>query len=156
MKSWLRPLAETVAVYGLIGWLYVAAVAAARPQDLAVPIVAIVPLRRDTFGALCFGLSAASAFALQLGPGPLWTRVLRRRGPLDAVLRTVCGYALLAWVYLCVNSLTHPYTIPRRLVHFAASPAEGTVADLGFAASAVCLFALRLRGRVSRGGDDGG
>jgi hypothetical protein len=143
-------------LYGLLGWLYVAACAAARPQDLAVQIAAIVPLRRDTFGALCFVLSAVSAFVLQLGSGRVWSRGPRLRRALDAALRTVAGYALLAWIYLCVNSLTHPYTISRQLVHFTSSPAEGTAADVGFVLSALCFLALRLRGRVSDGGGDHG
>ena len=156
MRNWRRPALETVMVYGLFGWLYVAVYAAARPLDLSSSIAAFVPLRRDTFGALSFLLSAAAAFALQLGSTPLWTRTPRRRGPLDAALRTVCGYALLVWAYLCVNSLTHPYTIAMRLVHFSATPAEGTMADLCFAASAACLFALRLRAPGSGGGDEHG
>lgn len=152
MSSRLRPLVETVAVFGLLGWLYVAAVAAARPQDLWWHIASVVPLRRDTFGTLCFVLSGAAVFALQLRSGRLWTRGPRRREPLDAALRTVGGYALLGWIYLCVNSLTHPETIPRRLVHFTALPTEGTAADVGFAAAAACFLALRLRGRAGEGG----
>lgn len=155
MKSRLRPVAETVTVYGLLGWLYVAACAAARPHDLHLPVSAIVPLRRDTFGALCFGLSAACAFALQLGRAPFRTPTARRRTPLDAALRTTAVYALLGWAYVCVNSLTHPYTISRQLVHFSASPAEGTAADLGFTASAACFLALRLRGHASARAEDG-
>ena len=65
MNGWLRPAGETVMVYGLLGWLYVAACAAVRPQALSLHIAAIVPLRRDTFGTVCFALSALSAFALQ-------------------------------------------------------------------------------------------
>jgi len=120
-----------------------------------VRISVVVPLRRDTFGAACFAVSAVAAFLLQAGRAPLWDRRPARRGPVDAALRTCSAYALAAWVYLCVNSLTHPYTISLRLTHFAPSPAEGTAADLCFAASLGFLFILRLRGAAREGAGDG-
>lgn len=146
MRRLLRPSAETVMVYGLLGWCYVAICAAARPQDLSEHIAVVLPLRRDTFGCVCFVASAVAAAVLQTGTG----RVLvpRRCGvaAADAVLRTTAGYALLVWLYLCTNSLTHPDTIGRRLTHFAPEPTEGTTAVVCFVGSAAAFCALRLRG----------
>ncbi|WP_037601353.1 hypothetical protein [Streptacidiphilus rugosus] len=138
-----RPLLEVGWLHGLLGWLYVAAVAAVRPDTMSLPITAVVPLRRDTFGACCFVVSALAALVLQARgqahrPGRLTP------GTTAAVLRTIVCYALLVWVYVCVNSLTHPGTIGRRLTHFSPTPAEGTTAVLCFAVSAVALLLLRL------------
>jgi hypothetical protein len=61
-------------------------------------------------------------------------------------LRTIAVYALLLWAYLAANSFTHPGTLSRRLTHFSPVPAEGTAAVCSFAASAVALLLLRVRG----------
>jgi hypothetical protein len=148
MRQLLRPALEVCALYGLLGWVYVAAVAAFRPDILAGPLTSYVPVRRDTFGACCFVISVAGSFALQLRYG-LSGRRARRTGPVDAALRTVWFYALLIWVYLCVNSITHPWTIERPLTHFVDVPTEGTTASGAFLASAVALFVLRLRAHRS-------
>jgi len=144
MKPVLRASAEVGALYGLLGWVYVAAVAAVRPDALAAPIAAGVPLRRDTFGACCFAVSVVGFFATQVSRGAprRWTRPTR---PVDAVLRTVWAYPLLVWAYLCVNSVTHPWTIDRPLTHFAGVPSEGTTAVGCFLGSAVALLAVRVR-----------
>ena len=155
MRRWLRPSAEVAMVYGLLGWIYVAAGAAVHPLEMSQPITAVVPVRRDTFGAACFAVSVAAAFALQAGREPLWIRRPARRGPVDAALRTCCVYSALVWIYLCVNSLTHPYTISMRLTHFSSSPSEGTTAVLCFTLSMASLFVLRLRGHASEEGGDG-
>lgn len=64
---------ECAAVYGLLGWAYVAVVAAVHPNALDVPIAALLPLRRDTFGIVCFA-SSVIAFAVLdlLGELPRW------------------------------------------------------------------------------------
>ncbi|WP_145909854.1 hypothetical protein [Kitasatospora viridis] len=145
------PLLDVALVHGLLGWLYVAAWAATRPGTLSGELSSWLPLRRDTFGALCFALSAAAHLVRGLRPaGPPW-RDRTRPGPgqpgdrVAAVLRTLVGYPLLVWAYLCVNSLTHPQTIDRQLTHFAPVPTEGTTAVACFALSAAALLALRLR-----------
>jgi hypothetical protein len=143
----LRSAAETAMVFGLLGWLYVAAVAAFRPDDLSVHIAAILPLRRDTFGAACFVGSALSAFGLRARLGTYWVRLRHRDDVAEAALRTTIGFALLAWAYLCVNSLTHPQTTGLHLTHFYAHPAEGTTAVACFAAAAGALFLSRGRTR---------
>jgi hypothetical protein len=161
-SRFLRPVTETAMAYGLFGWIYVAAYAATRPQDLSQAISVVLPLRRDTFGCLCFAVSAIAAVGLQIGTGRLLTPRPRGTSAIDAVLRTVTGYALLVWIYLCVNSLTHPDTIGIRLTHFAAEPTEGETAVACYAASAVAFTALRLRaaglaaGRLGPGTDANG
>jgi hypothetical protein len=145
VKALGRSALEVALVHGLLGWLYVAAVAVFRLQDLTLSIASPLPVRRDTFGACCFVVSALASFALQLGTGEFWVRRERRRGPVDAALRTILVYTLLAWAYLCANSITHPRTIARQLTHFAEFPTEGTTAVWCFAASAAVLLALRTR-----------
>jgi hypothetical protein len=147
-------------VHGLLGWLYIAAWAATRPDTLSGSLTSWLPLRRDTFGALCFALSALAHLIRGLRPpGPPWwsSAAGQPRDRVTAVLRTLVGYPLLAWGYLCVNSLTHPQTIDRRLTHFAAVPTEGTAAVGCFALAAAALLALRLRagGRHEEAGHDG-
>jgi hypothetical protein len=142
----LRAAAETVMVFGLLCWIYVAAVAAFRPDSLNASIASVLPLRRDTSSVLCFTASAFAAFLLHARTGRFWARRPGRRGTAEAALRVLIGYCLLAWAYLCVNNLTHPSTTGLHLTHFAAHPAEGTTADICFAAAAVALFLLRAGG----------
>lgn len=153
MNRWLRAAAEVVLVYGLLGWIYVAVYAATHPRDLSVPIAAVVPLRRDTFGALAFIASALAAVVLQARTGRLWAR---RAAPVrslkPAVLNTIAGYGLLVWAYLCVNSMTHPWTMRMQLTHFVSWPSEGGTAVASYAASAVALYVVRSAGSD---GDDG-
>lgn len=147
----LRAAAETAMVFGLLGWLYVAAVAATRPGALSEAVAAVLPLRRDTFGVFCFTGSGLAAFALHARTGTFWARRGGRPGAAEAALRIVVGYGLLTWAYLCVNNLTHPATTGVRLTHFASSPAEGTAAVACFIAAAAALFLLRGRGRAADG-----
>ena len=158
MSRRTRAVIEVVLVYGLLGWVYVAAYAAAHPLDLAQHITAVLPLRRDTFGALAFAASAGAAIVLQAATGRVWERRRRRptRGLARAELNTVMVYGLLAWSYLSINSLTHPWTIPMRLTHFEPWPSEGSTAVLSFAASAVAFFLLRSNGPADRPEDDDG
>jgi hypothetical protein len=146
VKIVARATAETAMVVGLLGWVYVAVLAAARTTVLSQHIAAVLPVRRDTFGAVCLLCSALSAFALRARTGAYWIRLKSGGGVLDAALRTTAIYALLVWTYLSVNSVTHPRTIGMRLVHFWSSPSEGTTAVICFAAAAVALFLIRLRG----------
>ena len=155
-----RSFLEVAALFGLLGWLYAAACAAFRPGLLSKPIAAVpLNMHRDTFGAFSFAVSLVATFVLQVHSGSVYRRLAARPGVLDAALRTVVVFGLLAWVYVAVNSLTHPATVGHRLTHFAPWPTEGTVAVVCFAASAASLFALRLRARLAapgephRGGD---
>jgi hypothetical protein len=146
MNRLVRPSAETAMLFGLLGWLYVAACAAVRPDEMSSAITVLVPMRRDTFGVVCFAVSAGCAAWLQVGTGRLFVAGGRGTSAVDAVLRTVAGYALLVWIYLCVNSLTHPYTLGMRLTHFAAEPTEGATAVVCFLMAIAAFLTLRLRG----------
>ena len=157
MNRRLYAAAEVAALYGLLGWLYAAAYAAVFPNELNHPIAAVLPLRRDTFGILAFAASSAAATALRARTGHVWTRRPRQAegGWVRAVLHTVFGYGLLAWVYLCVNSLTHPWTTGMRLTHFSSWPSEGSTAVFGFATSALALFLLRSAAPADRAKEHG-
>lgn len=153
----MRAATEVALVYGLLGWIYVAAYATAYPRDLSQHVAAVVPLRRDTFGVLAFAASALAAITLQARTGRLWVRRVEPiRRTLHAVLNTVAGYGLLVWVYLCVNSMTHPWTLSMQLTHFSPWPSEGATAVASYAASAIALFLVRrdIPADHTRGGGD--
>ncbi|MGW2488525.1 hypothetical protein ACWCV9_15100 [Streptomyces sp. NPDC001606] len=150
MRRVIRATLETALVHGLLGWLYVAAIAAVRPSDLTVPISSLVPVRRDTFGAVCFALSALSATLLHTTTGRWWLRTGPQRGLRAALLRTGTVYGLLMWAYLCVNSLTHRETLARPFTHFADVPREGQTASWTFAVTAVTLLLARAQARLDR------
>jgi hypothetical protein len=67
----------------------------------------------------------------------------RTRSVLRATLRTVFLYGLLVWIYLAVNSLTHPETLPKPLTHLLPWPTEAETAALSFVLSAAAFLALR-------------
>ncbi|GAA2041199.1 hypothetical protein GCM10009839_49460 [Catenulispora yoronensis] len=140
-----RPAAETLMVAGLLGWGYVALVAVLRPDVLSTPISTVLPIRRDTFGALGLAVSFACACALRARTGTFWVRRAGRPDVVEAGLAGVGGYAFLVWVYLCLNNLSHPMTTGYRLTHFLEYPSEGTTAVLCFVLLSVCLFGLRVR-----------
>ena len=144
MNRRLLAAVEVAFVYGLLGWIYVAAYAAAYPHELSVPIAAAVPVRRDTFGALAFAVSALAAILLQARTGRVWARRdVPVRGLIRAVLNTVAWYGVMVWAYLCVNSMTHPRTMSMQLTHFVSWPSEGSTAVASFAASAAALYLVR-------------
>ena len=145
MRTMLRPAAETVMVAGLLGWIYVALVAVLRPDVLSTHISVVLPMRRDTFGAVSMALSFACAFALRARTGTFWARRTGRADAAEAGLAAVGGYAFLVWVYLCFNNLSHPWTTGYRFTHFFEHPSEGTTAVLCFVLLSGCLFGLRVR-----------
>ncbi|MEY9856025.1 nitrate reductase NapE component [Catenulispora sp. GAS73] len=145
MRTMYRPAAETLMVAGLLGWGYVALIAVLRPHVLSEPIAAVLPMRRDTFGALCLLVSFGAACVLRARTGKFWTRRPGRPDAAEAALAAVGGYAFLVWVYLCLNNLFHPETTGYRLTHFWEHPSEGTTAVLCFLLLSVCLFGLRVR-----------
>jgi hypothetical protein len=54
----LRQLSLAIALYGLIGWIYVAICSLAAPRTLPLPLTHLVPwLREDTSGVISFILS---------------------------------------------------------------------------------------------------
>jgi len=145
MRTMYRPAAETLMVAGLLGWAYVALVAVLRPDALDHHITALVPMRRDTFGAVTLTVSFACAYALRARTGTFWARRAGRPDAAEAGLAAVGGYAFLVWVYLCLNNLFHPWTTGYRLTHFWEHPSEGTTAVLCFVLLSGCLFGLRVR-----------
>ena len=62
-------LLEMLALYGIMGWLYVAVLATVRPDDLAHALTRWLPVRCDTFGTLCFGVSALAYLLLNVRTG---------------------------------------------------------------------------------------
>lgn len=67
----------------------------------------------------------------------------RARSVLRATLRTVFLYGLLVWIYLAVNSLTHPETLPQPLTHLLPWPSEAETAAACFMLSAAAFLVLR-------------
>lgn len=56
----LREVSLAIAIYGMIGWVYVAVCALTAPDTLALPLTHLVPwLREDTSGVISFVLSFA-------------------------------------------------------------------------------------------------
>jgi len=63
-KRSVRPALQCLSRYALLAWLYVAIVAALRPDALSRPVVDIgCPLRLDTFGEVCFPVSVVAYLA---------------------------------------------------------------------------------------------
>lgn len=145
MRTMSRPAAETLMVAGLLAWVYVASVAVLRPDTLSTHIAAVLPVRRDTFGAVSLAVSFACAYALRARTGTFWARRTGRPDAAEAGMAAVGGYAFLVWVYLCLNNLSHPRTTGYRFTHFWEHPSEGTTAVLCFVLLSACLFGLRVR-----------
>jgi hypothetical protein len=72
-RRFLRALTLTLAIYGFAGWTYIALVALVHPATLPLPLTHLASWpREDTFGEVCFIVSAVSFFGYLL---------LRREGP---------------------------------------------------------------------------
>jgi hypothetical protein len=71
MRRVTNALALAVALYGLAGWAYVAAVALARPQTLSWQLTHLARWpRTDTFGEVCFVVSFVAFIAYRLTRAP--------------------------------------------------------------------------------------
>jgi hypothetical protein len=58
---------KTLSLYSFAGWAYIAMNAIFHPDTLRLPVSHLLPWpHEDTFGAVCFVISAASFFCLQL------------------------------------------------------------------------------------------
>ncbi|BBZ26747.1 hypothetical protein MMAD_10420 [Mycolicibacterium madagascariense] len=136
-------LGETVAVVAALVWLYVAIIGTVRPNDLPLHIISWVPLRRDTVGIGCFGLSAAAC---------LVSGLLRGRSVSRVVLGTVFGYSTVIAIYLMVGTVTHPETLTMALTHLANWPTERMTLVLAFATSICSFVLLRTSTHTSRTG----
>ena len=62
------------------------------------------------------------------------------------VLRAVLVHALLGWVYIAMNALSHPWTLGLRLTHFSDWPHEG---DFGAGCFIVMLVSAWLLGGLT-------
>lgn len=63
----IRAASLTFFVFGLLGWLYIAAIALVHPETLTIQLTHLTPwIREDTFGILCFGVSFISFFIWNL------------------------------------------------------------------------------------------
>jgi hypothetical protein len=62
----LTALLRTVWLYALAGFAYVALTAVFRPGQLSYHIWPGLPVRKDTFGIVCFAASALAYLALGL------------------------------------------------------------------------------------------
>lgn len=58
--------AFTLFVFAFTGWLYVAEIAVLHMSMLSLPISNMLPLRKDTFGAICFAVALVSLFVYML------------------------------------------------------------------------------------------
>ncbi|HWC57676.1 MAG TPA: hypothetical protein VG621_01850 [Candidatus Paceibacterota bacterium] len=66
----LKALTLTTALYGGAGWLYIAGNAVVHPWTLAMPLTHFLSWpREDTFGIVCYGVSALSLFVYLLIKG---------------------------------------------------------------------------------------
>jgi len=73
----------------------------------------------------------------------LWSRPSDWRVP---VLRALLVHALIGWVYIAMNALSHPWTLGMRLTHFSEWPHEG---DFGAACFVVVLVSALLLGGLT-------
>jgi hypothetical protein len=58
-------------------------------------------------------------------------------------LSGLSSYALLGWIYIAANSITHPITMHLGLTHFASFPHEESFGIICFTLSAILYFASR-------------
>ena len=63
----IRAISLTLFVFGLLGWLYIAAVALIHPETLSIQLTHFAPWpREDTFGIVSFIISFISFFIWNL------------------------------------------------------------------------------------------
>ena len=67
MRKIVKVASFTFFVFGLIGWLYIAAVALVHPETLKLQLTHFATWpREDTFGVVCFTVSFISFFIWNL------------------------------------------------------------------------------------------
>ncbi|OGM10699.1 hypothetical protein A2Z22_05325 [Candidatus Woesebacteria bacterium RBG_16_34_12] len=63
----IKSASLTLFVFGLLGWLYIAAVALVHPETLTIQLTHFAPWpREDTFGEISFAVSFISFFIWNL------------------------------------------------------------------------------------------
>ena len=67
MRKMVKAASFTFFIFGLLGWLYIAAVALVHPETLSIQLTHFAPWpREDTFGAVSFAVSFISFFIWNL------------------------------------------------------------------------------------------
>jgi hypothetical protein len=67
MRKIVKAASFTFFIFGLLGWLYIAAVALVHPQTLQLQLTHFAPWpREDTFGTVSFAVSLISFFIWNL------------------------------------------------------------------------------------------
>ncbi|MCL5072424.1 MAG: hypothetical protein M1308_16265 [Actinobacteria bacterium] len=67
MKKIVKAASFTFFIFGLLGWLYIVAVALVHPETLSIQLTHLAPYpREDTFGIICFIVSFISFFIWNL------------------------------------------------------------------------------------------
>jgi len=67
MRKIVKAASFTLFIFGLLGWLYIVAVALIHPKTLSIQLTHFVPWpREDTFGELSFVVSFISFFIWNL------------------------------------------------------------------------------------------
>jgi hypothetical protein len=141
----IRPAAlwsflDTLALFGAAGWLYVAIIAVFRPAQLSQPFAEAVPVRIDTLGIVCFGLSAVAYLAREIRTQLGWS----------AVFRTVFVYSAATAIYLTANSVSHPRTMAMPLTHLLDWPSERAALICALVASISSFYVLQVTMRLRR------
>ena len=63
----IKAISLTLFVFGLLGWVYIAAVALVHPETLSIQLTQFAPWpREDTFGEISFAVSFVSFFIWNL------------------------------------------------------------------------------------------
>jgi hypothetical protein len=125
------------------------ALVASFTSDEANPYWPDIPgLRTDTTGALSFavailGLVLSKYLQLERRSSPSVRRAPRPAGVnlLQSVAETAVFLGTAVVIYLSLNAVTHPYTLPLQLTHLSPGPSEGTVRVI---ALGVCLAAVAV------------
>jgi hypothetical protein len=145
-------LMDTAVVFGLLAWLYVATIGIVRPNDLPLRIVSSIPVRRDTTGIFCIGLSAVAYFfreALQ-PTGKAGMPNSRSRTIARASLRTLFVYSTMVAIYLMVQTVTHPETLTMQLTHLLNWPTERPALVVALLCSITSFILLRTSTYMSK------
>ena len=67
MRKIAKAASFTFFIFGLLGWLYIAAVALVHPETLSIQLTHFAPWpREDSFGIFCFIVSFISFFIWNL------------------------------------------------------------------------------------------
>ena len=67
MRKIVKAAFFTFFIFGLLGWLYIAAVALVHPETLSIQLTHFAPWpREDTFGVVSFAVSFISFFIWNL------------------------------------------------------------------------------------------